>query len=247
MPDDLPRPDTEVEPESKLHRFADGLIVIDGPIVRDLGMPFTTRMTVVVLVDGSLWVESPVALDHDTMTQLTELGPIRYLVSSTQRHVWRLEAWSQLFPDAELWAAPRTLATVRRQKLPMTGTLSNAGPPAWATDLDQVAIEGSRFVEETWFFHKPSRTLIVGDIIQVHDLRPGHHLSNVLKRAAGVAGPDGGCSLDIKASFWNRKALRESVHRVLDWDFDKLIVAHGPCLKEGARPFVDRALAWVRP
>lgn len=37
-----------------LERFGENLIVIEGPVVRDMGMPFPTRMTVAVLDDGSL-------------------------------------------------------------------------------------------------------------------------------------------------------------------------------------------------
>lgn len=56
---------------------------------------------------------------------------------------------------------------------------------------------------------------------------------------------DGGTSVDIRAAFWNRRALRASVGRVLDWDFDQLVLAHGPQQTSGAKPFVERALAWA--
>lgn len=95
------------------------------------------------------------------------------------------------------------------------------------------------------FLHRPSRTLIVGDLIQVHELRPGKTVSNMLKRAAGVAAPDGGTSIDMKACFWDRKALRASMHRLLDWDFDKVVIAHGPCVSKDAKSFVEKALAWA--
>jgi hypothetical protein len=114
---------------------------------------------------------------------------------------------------------------------------------AWSEDLDQVAIKGSRFVEEVWFLHKPSRTLIVGDLIQVHKLQPGRMFSNAVKRVSGVAEPDGGTSIDIRASFWDRTALRSSVEKLLEWNFDQVVIAHGPLVRDNARAFVARALA----
>ena len=51
--------------------------IVDGPSVRDMGVMFTTRMTVVRLSNGSLWVESPVAVPFDTLKRITELGPVR--------------------------------------------------------------------------------------------------------------------------------------------------------------------------
>jgi hypothetical protein len=60
-----------------------------------------------------------------------------------------------------------------------------------------------------------------------------------------VAGPDGGTARDIRLSFWNRKAARASVESVLAWDFDQLVMAHGPCVDTGAKSFVEKAFDWV--
>jgi hypothetical protein len=230
---------------SEWRALGDRLTVVEGPIVKDFGMPFPTRMTVAVLADGSLWLESPVPVTYETLTRLTELGPVRYLVANTPRHVWRLDHWHELFPEAELWAVRATPATLKRSKLPLKGTLSSQPVSEWATDLDQEAIAGSRFIEEVCFLHKPSRTLIVGDLIQVHELQPGKAFSNTIKRAAGVAGPAGGTSVDIRASFWDRQALQASMERLLAWEFDNLVLAHGPCVIGQAKPFVENAFAWA--
>ena len=65
--------------------------IVDGPNVRDMGVMFTTRMTIVKLSDGSLWVNSPVSVPFDTLKRITELGPVRYLVAATPRHSGGLE------------------------------------------------------------------------------------------------------------------------------------------------------------
>ncbi len=49
-----------------LQPFAKNLLIVDGPAVRDMGVLFTTRMAVVNLSDGSLWVNSPVSVPFDT-------------------------------------------------------------------------------------------------------------------------------------------------------------------------------------
>jgi len=38
--------------------FGENIWIVDGPDVRDMGVMFTTRMAVVKLSDGSLWVNS---------------------------------------------------------------------------------------------------------------------------------------------------------------------------------------------
>jgi hypothetical protein len=60
-----------------------------------------------------------------------------------------------------------------------------------------------------------------------------------------VAHPHGGVPLDIRLSFINRHAARNSLAKLLSWDFDKLIVAHGLCVETDAKRFVERAFQWL--
>jgi hypothetical protein len=229
----------------ELQQFAGNLWIMDGPNVRDMGFMFTTRMTVVKLSDGSLWVNSPVPLPPDALNRVVQLGPVRYLVAATPRHVWRLAAWHALFPDAQLWAARRTQLTLQKGDSPFTGILTNDPPAAWRDDLDQLPFEGNPLIEEVLFFHKQSRTLILDDLIQIHPLITGHIFRNALFRLAGVASPHGGVPLDIRLVFTHRKRARQSLEKLLSWDFDKLIIAHGPCIPNDAKVFVMRAFHWL--
>src|SRR5579863_168007 len=116
----------------ELREFAKNVWVIEGPKVRDCGVLFTTRMTVIRLSDGSIWVSSPVPAAFDTLKHIAELGPVKYLIAGTPRHVWRLERWHTLFPEAELWASRPTPFTLKKGLLPITGILGNEPPLGWA-------------------------------------------------------------------------------------------------------------------
>jgi hypothetical protein len=83
-------------------KFAENVSIINGPQVRAFGLPFPTRMILVQLADGSLWVNSPVSVPREVLDRIAALGPVRYLVAPTRMHVWRLEEWHVLFPEAEL-------------------------------------------------------------------------------------------------------------------------------------------------
>lgn len=63
-----------------MQAFAPNVWIIDGPTVRDFGVLFTTRMAVVKLADGSIWIESPVSVPFETLKRITEWGPVRYLM-----------------------------------------------------------------------------------------------------------------------------------------------------------------------
>jgi len=158
-------------------------------------------------------------------------------------HVWRLAEWHKIFPTAALWAPPQIPQQFKR--ISFTGVLQDEPPKAWANDFDQLVFRGNCFIDEVYFRHKPSRTVIFGDFIQNHLPVKGHPFLNTLLRFAGVTYPDGGVPIDIKWSFTNRDAARLSLRKLLAWDFDKLIIAHGVCVKSDARSFVQRAFRWL--
>ncbi|MFZ0337346.1 MAG: DUF4336 domain-containing protein [Terracidiphilus sp.] len=228
-----------------LSPFAENVWIIDGPKVRDMGVMFTTRMTVVKLCDGSLWVESPVSVPSETLKRIMELGHIRFLVAATPRHVWRLSAWHTLFPEAQLWVCRPTPMTLKKDPLPFTGILGDEPPQAWQNDFDQVAFKGNPLIEEVLFFHRTSRTVIMDDLIQVHPRVKGKYLRNALVELGGVASPYGGVGLDIRLSFIHRNLARRSLEKLLLWDFDRLIIAHGPCVEYDAKTFVRQAFRWL--
>jgi hypothetical protein len=232
-------------PLTGCQQFADDLWVVEGPNVRDLGVVFTTRMVIARLSDGSLWVDSPVSVPTHTLGTVAELGPVKHLVAATPRHVWRLAEWHSQFPDAQLWVPKPSPLTLKRGDLKVTGILTDASPSAWARDLEQVPFRGNPLIEEVVFLHRKSRTVILDDLIQNHPVQNGHPFRNVLFRLAGVAHPSGGVPLDIRLTFIHRDLARQSLARLLAWDFNKLIIAHGVCIEADAKAFVKRAFQWL--
>jgi hypothetical protein len=231
---------------SSLRSFGENIWTIEGPMVRDMGAWFTTRMTVVKLSDGSIWIESPVPVSSDTLEEIKELGPVKYLVAATPRHVWRLDAAQMLFPDAQLWASQRTRLTLQHGDLPITGFLTDSPPPDWVDDFEQLVFKGNRFLSEVLFYHKKSRTVILNDLIQINKKVKGKPLTNFIFRLAGVLYPNGGVSRDLRKTFTKHDLARQSLETLLSWDFDKLIIAHGDCIESDAKGFVEEKFRWLK-
>jgi hypothetical protein len=61
----------------------------------------------------------------------------------------------------------------------------------------------------------------------------GDFAGNVIKKIGGVL--NGGVPLDVRLSFTDRQLGRELLAKLLSWNFDELIVAHGSCLKHDAK------------
>jgi hypothetical protein len=81
-----------------LEEFAENLWMIDGSPIRNFGIPLPTRMIVMKLTNGPLWVNSPVSTPTKELDRIKALGPVRYLVAPTQLHLWRLEECQDSFP-----------------------------------------------------------------------------------------------------------------------------------------------------
>ncbi len=226
-----------------LTAFARDVWVADGAPVNVLGpIKMPARVIVARLRDGSVWVNSPIALSPDEMVEISQLGIVRYLVAPTRLHVWRLPAWKKLFADAKLWGPPDVSNPY--QGVAFDGVLSDGAPAAWAADIQQTIFRGNSLLQEVEFLHAPSGTLMITDFMQNYTALAGHPLRNAFLKMTGLLG--GGVPPDIRASFRHRDLARESLRRILAWDFDKLIPAHGDCITSDAKAFVQRAFTWLQ-
>ena len=71
-------------------------------VVGDIG----TRMTVIRLRDGSLFLHSPVKLDAETRAALDAIGPVRAVVAPSLVHHFYVGDYGTAYPQATLYAAP---------------------------------------------------------------------------------------------------------------------------------------------
>lgn len=134
---------------TSLEPFANDVWIANGPTVRAAGIPFSTRMIVVRLGTGSWWVNSPVPTSRELIDEMTAEGPVKFLVAPTKLHVWRLDSWHALVPEAELWAPPQVPREFK--DLPFTGVLGDVPPKSWAADFDQLVFRGTLFLDEVLF------------------------------------------------------------------------------------------------
>jgi hypothetical protein len=73
---------------------------------RFYGLEVGTRMTVVRLAGGDLWLHSPVSLDAELRSELDGLGRVRFAVAPNRVHHLYAGEVARLYPEARLWVAP---------------------------------------------------------------------------------------------------------------------------------------------
>ncbi|MEF1292096.1 DUF4336 domain-containing protein [Vibrio sp. M260118] len=64
-----------------MEKLAQDIWIFNGNSVPFFGLPYSTRMTVVRLSSGELWVLSPIKLTPDIQNQIDELGAVKYLIA----------------------------------------------------------------------------------------------------------------------------------------------------------------------
>ncbi len=101
-----------------LKPFAENIFIVDGETVNFYGMPFTTRMTVVKLESGDLFIHSPIQLKQNLKAELDKLGKVKYLIAPNKIHYWYLDQFQKAYPDSITFTAkePFSLSYLKIQK-----------------------------------------------------------------------------------------------------------------------------------
>lgn len=205
------------------------------------GLPVGTRMTVIRLSGGRLLLHSPVALDEGLRQELDSLGQVRFVVAPNRVHHLYAGEVAKLYPEARLWVAPGLER--KRPDLVFEAVLGDDAPPEWRDEVQQTFFRGRPYENEVTFFHRASRTLILCDLAfnfgpQTAALT---RLLMLLIRSYGRFGPSKLDPLLIR----DRAAARQSLERILGWDFDRVVVAHGEILERGGHQALREGYAWL--
>ena len=226
-----------------LKEFGPSLYVAEGPVVSFFGFPYPTRMAAARLADGSVWVWSPVALTRELADQVNDLGPVRYIVSPNKLHHLFLPEWADRWPAARLYAPPGLAR--RKTGLHFYAELDDVPSPSWEADIDQVVFRGSFAMAEVAFFHRASRTAIIGDLIQRFPEDDVYGWKRVILKLGGLLGEHGSTPRDWRASFLRHGPARAALQKVLGWGPERLLIAHGSCAQTGASEIIATALSWI--
>ena len=143
--------------------------------------------------------------------------------------------------EMKLFAAPGL--EHKRKDITWDGILDDQALPGWAGQIEQLFFRGYPLANEVIFFHPASRTLLLTDLACNfrEDSPVLTRLFFGLLRAYGHLGP----SLLERVLIRDRPAARACLNRILEWDFDRVIVAHGQVLLGGGREALRKGYAWL--
>jgi hypothetical protein len=112
--------------------------------------------------------------------------------------------------------------------------------------MEQAVLRGAGGFSEVDFLHKPTRTLILTDLVvnlEAERLTPSMRL---FSRLMGVLAPDGMATVYLRLLIKARRAEAEPVaRRLLAWHPERVIFSHGRWFESDGTARLSRSLRWL--
>jgi hypothetical protein len=226
-----------------LCEFGPGLWLSDGPSVSVAGFHYPTRMALVRLADGSLFIWSPIRLNDALKAAIEGLGPVSQIVAPNGLHHLSLPEWVAAFPRARVHAAPRLRK--KRHDIAFHADLGDLADPAWAGLLDQVVVCGNLITDEVVFFHRPSRTALFTDLLQQFPDGWFKGWRALVARADLMVGREPAVPRKFRLAFFRRSAARASLATIRAWPVERVVMAHGQPVERDGAAFLARAFGFL--
>lgn len=220
--------------------FTEGVWLDTNPI-QIVGARLSVNMTVLRLSGGGLLVCSPLRLTPERQEAVEALGPVEHLYAPNLFHHLHLGDWARAFPKARVHG-PEGLAK-KRPDLRIDRVHAEGPEPGFGSDVIEHVIAGCR-LGETALVHRPSRTLVVTDLV-ANVGRPDGLWTRTYTKLAGFYDEVALSRVLRWTAFSDRGAARRSLDRLLSEPIDRLVVGHGEPLPSGARAALAQAYQWL--
>ena len=190
-------------------------------------------MTVLAL-DGGLLLHSPTDVDP---AEVEALGTPRWILAPNKLH--HLYAGPWLERGLEGWCAPGL--PDKRRDLTFTGVVTEEAAP-FGDEVLLIPLSCFAYTNEVVLLHRPSRTLIVTDLL----FNFGPTAPWMTRAAMRCCWAYPGCRTTLLERVgMNRAAARTELRRLLDLDFDRIILSHGDLVETGGHAALRSAFAWL--
>jgi hypothetical protein len=217
---------SKIEPYDSIREIEPDLYTMDG----DWGSTrFRRRMTILRIRSRELVIINPIRMEERDYAKLEALGLVTHIVAPNTFHNSDGEFYRKRFPLARFYPP-------------------GAAHTGWSAELRKEvevhAVAGLRFLNETVFFHRVSKTLVVTDLVfNMQDHVTGiekllFQINKIYKRF--------GPSRVFKWVFVkNKNLVGRSLDKILRWDFDRVVMNHGDILERDGPTKIRQSFAEI--
>ena len=239
-------PDVTYPPIDTLKRVAENVWVVDSGPIKAMGLRLPIRMTVIRLASGGMWLHSPTRFDETLRGEIEAIGPIQHLVAPNVAHWTFLKEWQARCPGPTTSAAPnlRERSQVKAAGVRLDRDLTETAPADWADEIEHAIVPGAMGFREVAFFHRPSGTLILTDLIQNLETAKLPLATKVFAVVTGAR--NGTIPRQLRLALRpRRKEAAEVARRMIGWGPERVIFAHGRWFERYGTTALRRSLRWL--
>ncbi|KAG8811434.1 hypothetical protein FRC17_002455 [Serendipita sp. 399] len=210
----------------KARKVSDDIWIFSRPFTRFGILPLGGRSVAVRLHNGSVLVVASTPPTEETQKAINSLGTVAYVVSLNEDHHWFLGPFKEAYPAAKL-LGPGPLAE-KRKDLKFDSLFSKDAPDTvhgFEDDITVIPFLGT-VLNDIAFYHKASKTLIVGDL--VYNLPNNESMPGALNFLYKSFSPGGALHKKLIAgSVRDRDSVVASAKQVDALDIQRIIPLHG--------------------
>lgn len=232
--------------DRQLKQIATNIWVKEQPL-KYLGLEVGTRMTIIHLANNKLALISPIKLDEKAIAEINSLGIVEYIIAPNLFHYLYLQECQNIYPNASLIAAPGLETKKPNIKSDLIFTQNEID---FNNELEYFLFAGFQVplpsgftnANEIVFYHPESQTLILTDAAFNFD----RNFPLVTQFATRILG----CYQQLRPSILEKIAIKDrekmtaSIQKLLQWDFQKVIMAHGTIVENNAKKQLKEGYEW---
>jgi hypothetical protein len=216
-------------------QLAEDVAILQYPLGA-FGIDFKRTVTLLRLHDGRLIIHSTAPFTREDVIAIERFGKPGWLIEATRFHDTYARQGRAAFPTLPY------LAPAASNQPGSSATLPLIPPPDdWRDEVELLKLEGLRWQNEHAFYHRLSRTLVLADLLFHFSSEmagwPRFFVRQVMRLPQLV-----GLSVFFRMMIADQRAFSRSARRLLEWDFQEIVVAHAEPIREDARGILEKAL-----
>lgn len=213
---------------SQLTKYVkDQIWIYDYPI-RFASMNLFARMTIIKLDDETLMIHSPCEISDLLKDEIDAIGDVKYIVAPGSYHHLFVTSFQLKYPNAETFLCPGLER--KRPDIKFDWILGNQPDHRWSNVLDQVVVQGTKYIWEVAFFHRPSKTLILVDLLENIGDNYKHPTDRLLRfwwKVVFKMWNNPKAAPEYQMGWGRKDIVKRGLSKILSWNARRVILAHG--------------------
>ena len=222
----------------------DQIWILEYP-VQFFGMDLFARTTIIRLENGELIVHDPCKIDEVIKSEIDSLGVVKFIIAPGSYHHLFITDFQRKYPNAETYLCPGLER--KRPDIKFDWILGNKPDQRWGDTLEQVLIQGTKYMWEVVFLHRPSKTLILVDLLENIGDDYQHKAGLLLQfwwRYIFRMWNNPKAAPEYQMGWGNKNIVKNGLNKILGWNAERVILAHGENIEKNVSGILNTA--WKR-